>query len=175
MIHHNMITLLMLNICDEFICKPLEITSRSRFYKGKFSSEWKKVKKEACLQKGNKQELKKYHPISLLPVLGKRFERLSKSIFKLFTENNSMIRNLSCLATGDPCSNLFVPIRNQIMTVKQFMFLDISKAFDKVWHKDLIFKLKKMMYPRYLHLSSNLIDFFKIRKHRKCFWIISMV
>ena len=63
----------MLNICDEFICKPLEITSRSRFYKGKFSSEWKKVKKEACLQKGNKQELKKYHPISLLPVLGKRF------------------------------------------------------------------------------------------------------
>ena len=43
-------------------------------------------------------------------------------------------------------------------------FLDISKGFDKVWHKDLIFKIKQN------NLSSNLLstltDFLELIKQR---------
>ena len=68
---HDMISIRMLKICDESICKPLSIIFRSCLENGKFPSEWKKAnvlpisKKK---KKSNKQELKNYRPISLLPV-----------------------------------------------------------------------------------------------------------
>ena len=44
------------------------------------------------------------------------------------------------------------------------IFLDISKAFDKVWHKGLIFKLKQNGVTG--DLLNILIDFLKGRKQR---------
>jgi len=44
------------------------------------------------------------------------------------------------------------------------IFLDISKAFDKVWHKGLIFKIIKMDIPSYI--LKFIIDFLKDRKYR---------
>ena len=41
------------------------------------------------------------------------------------------------------------------------MFLDISKAFDKVWHDDLIFKLKQN------GISGKLLKFFEILLHNR--------
>ena len=40
------------------------------------------------------------------------------------------------------------------------VFLDISKAFDKVWHEDLLLKLKSINTPSYLFniISSFLLD-----------------
>ena len=47
-------------------------------------------------KKDSKQELKNYRPISLLPLPGKIFERLLyDSMFKFFTENNSISQNQS--------------------------------------------------------------------------------
>ena len=42
------------------------------------------------------------------------------------------------------------------------MFLDISNAFDKIWHKGLIFKLKQNGISG--NLLSTLPDFLKLRK-----------
>ena len=42
------------------------------------------------------------------------------------------------------------------------MLLDISKAFDKIWHKGLIFKLKQNGISG--NLLSTLHDFLKLRK-----------
>ena len=44
------------------------------------------------------------------------------------------------------------------------MFLDISKAFDKVWHKGLIHKLEQNGIGR--PLLKILTDFLKLRKQR---------
>ena len=79
----------MLKIFDEFICKPLSIIFQSYLENGKFPSEWKKTNVVPVFKKNNKQDLKNYRPISLLPVSGKIFERLLyDSMFKFFTENN---------------------------------------------------------------------------------------
>ena len=40
---HDMISIRMLKICDESICKPLSIIFRSCLENGKFPSEWKKT------------------------------------------------------------------------------------------------------------------------------------
>ena len=75
----------MLKIFDESICKPLSIIFQSCLENGKFPSEWKKTNVVPVFKKNNKQELKNYRPISLLPVSGKIFERLLyNSMFKVF-------------------------------------------------------------------------------------------
>ena len=80
---HDMINIRMLKIFDESICKPLSIIFQSCLENGKFPSEWKKTNVVPVFKKNNKQELKNYRPISLLPVSGKIFERLLyNSMFK---------------------------------------------------------------------------------------------
>ena len=79
----------MLHICDESICKPLEIIFRSCLEEGEFPSEWKKSILIPVFKKCNKQELKNYCPISLLPGSGKIVERLLyNSTFKFFSKNS---------------------------------------------------------------------------------------
>ena len=100
--------------------------------------------------KSNKQELKNYLPVSLLPVSGKIFERLLyECMFKFFNKNSLISQNHSDFIPGDSCTNQSLSITHQ--SYKSFddghearsAFLDMSKAFDKVWHKGHIFKLKR--------------------------------
>ena len=143
----------MLKICDESICKPLRMIFRSCLENGKFPSEWKKASVVPVFKKNNKQELKNYRPISLLPVSSKIFERLlCDSMFKFFTENNLISLNQSRFKPVDSGVNQLLSITHQIFKSLdngheiRSVFLDMSKAFDKVWHEGLIFKLKKKRY-----------------------------
>ena len=53
-------------------------------------------------KKGDKQILKNYRPISLLPITGKIFERLLYDrMFEFFTENNLISDNQSGFKPGD--------------------------------------------------------------------------
>ena len=91
-------------------------------------------------------------------------------MFKFFTENNLISQNQSGFKPGDSCTNQLLSITHQIY--KSFddghevlsVFLDMSKAFDKVWHKGLIFKLKQNGISG--NLLSTLTDFLKLRKQR---------
>ena len=97
-------------------------------------------------KKGDKQMLKNYRPISLLPTAGKVFERLLYDrMLEFFIENNLISKNQSGFRPVDSCINQFLSITHEIyqsfdddLEVRA-AFLDISKAFDKVWHKGLIF------------------------------------
>ena len=89
-------------------------------------------------------------------------------MFKFFIENELISPNQSGFKPGDSCTNQLLAITHEIY--KSFdkgfevrgVFLDILKAFDKVWHEGLIFKLK------HNSMSGNLInllcDFLKNRK-----------
>ena len=66
-------------------------------------------------KKGNKQSLKNYRPISLLPICSKIFERLIyNEMFTFFTENNLIFPNQSGFRPEDSCVNQILAITHKI-------------------------------------------------------------
>ena len=68
------------------------------------------------------------------------------TMFNFFSKNNLLSPNQSGLRPGDSCINQLLSINHEILSAFDTglevwgIFLDISKAFDKVWHDGLIFK-----------------------------------
>ena len=118
--------------------------------KGVCPNLWKKVNILPIHKKENGQLTKNYRPISLLPVCGKLFEKIIfDEIYTPLQENNLLSPKQSGFRPGDFTINPLLLITNEIpVTFDQYLmrelravFLDISKAFDKVWHERLISKL----------------------------------
>ena len=148
---YDMISIRMLKICDISICKPLELIFQSCIKHGKFLDEWKMANVVPAHKKSDKQIIKNYRPVSLLPICGKVFERfIYNSLFEYFIENDLIFPNQSGFRPGDPCTNQLVSITHEIYQSfddgfkVRGVFLDRSKAFDKVWHKALFINLSKM-------------------------------
>ena len=88
----------------------------------------------------------------MLPICDKVFERLIfNSLFNYFAENNLLSAHQSGFTPGDLCVQQLISITHEIYSAfdcnpspeVQGVFLDISKAFDKVWHDGLIYKFKR--------------------------------
>ena len=168
---HDQISIRMLKICGKTICKPLECIFRECLNTGLFPLEWKKANLVPVYKKGDKQCLINYCPVSLLPICGKIFEKLIfNEMFKFFNENNLISPKQSGFKPGDSCINQLISITHEIYEALdagfevRSVFLDISKAFDKVWHEGVLFKLSQN------GISGNLLklltDFLKNRKQR---------
>ena len=103
-------------------------------------------------KKEDKGLLKNYRPISFLPICAKIFEKLLfKHLYNYFHSNNLITEKQSGFQTGDSTANQFIDLVNEIhcsfdnnksLEVRS-VSMDISKAFDKVWHEGLLFKLKQ--------------------------------
>ena len=122
-------------------------------------------------KKGDKQNLKNHRPISLLPVPGKIFKRiLYNSMYEFFTESNLISPNQSGFKPGDSCMTQILSITHEIYKSfddgreVQGIFLDISKAFDKLWHQGLLHKLKQNGISG--KLFDVITDFLDFRKQR---------
>ena len=69
-------------------------------------------------------------------------------MYDFLTENDLLSPNQSGFRSGDSCINQLFSTNHEILNVfdkgleVRGIFLDILKAFDKVWHDGLIFKLR---------------------------------
>ena len=140
----------MLKLCSESIYKPLNLIFKSCLKTGQFPSEWKKANVVPVFKKGDKQLVKNYYPISLLSITGNISEKLLyNQMFDFFIRNDLISQNQSGFKPGDSYINQLLAITHEIyksfdacLDVKA-VFLDILKAFDKVWHQGLLCKLKQ--------------------------------
>ena len=82
---HDNISIRMLKICGDTIGKPLELIIKQALITGTYHSDWKKGNIVPVHKKGDKQNIKNYRPVSLLPICGKVFERiLFNNVFSFF-------------------------------------------------------------------------------------------
>ena len=135
----------MLKICGSSVCRPLQIIYESCLDREKFPQEWKKANVPVH-KKNDKQLVKNYRPISLLPTCGKIFERiLYNSFFNFLNQNDLISPAQPGFKPGDSWINQLLSITHEIYHSMdegyeiRGVFLDISKAFDKVWHEGLVF------------------------------------
>ena len=151
----------MIKLCGNSVCNPLSIIFNDCLNEGKFPHEWKKANVVSVYKKGNKQCLKNYRPISLLPICSKIFERLIyNEMFTFFTENKLISPNQSGLRSRVSYVNQ-LPITHKIYKLfdEEFevrgVFLNISKAFDKVWHEGLLFWKPFETFTRFTFLPKT--------------------
>ena len=99
--------------------------------------------RKQCLltKKSDKQSLNNYRFVSLQPILAKIIERLFfNEMFSFFIQNYLINKHQSDFKLGDSCINHLLTITHEMfqsfdqgIDLSRF-FLEISKAFDKVWH-----------------------------------------
>ncbi len=140
----------MIELCGENITLPLSIIFKNIIVTGIFPTLWKSANVTPVHKKESKQIVKNYRPISLLPLFAKVFERILFSKMYNFVSTNGLItKNQSGFQPGDSVTNQLICLVDSIhhsldinLEVRS-VFLDMSKAFDKVWHEGLLFKLKQ--------------------------------
>ena len=108
-------------------------------------------------KKGDKQLLQNYHPVSLLPICSKIFETIFNPNIIFCPQQSGFRSSHSCQSQLPPIVHgIIYASFDQIPTLEvRANFLDISKAFDKVWHKELIFKFE------HIGISGNLLSLLK--------------
>ena len=88
-----------------------------------------------------------------MPICGKIFERiLYKALHNHLNDNFLLCESQSGFRCGDSCVNQLLSITNMIYSSfdknpsleLRGVFLDISRAFDRVWHEGLLYKLKSI-------------------------------
>ena len=93
---HDNISIHMLKICGDTICKPLELIFKQALTTVVFRFEWKRGSIVPYYKKCDKQNFKSYRPVFLPPICGKFFERLIfNERFSFFLDNNFLAPNQS--------------------------------------------------------------------------------
>ena len=113
---------------------------------------WKIANVTPIFKKSDKQLIKNYRPISLLPICGKIIEKIIfNNLYAYLHRNNLITKNQSGFRPGDSTTNQLLYILDEIHQAfhstksleVRAVFFDISKAFDKVWHDGFVFKLEQ--------------------------------
>ena len=141
----------MIKLRGKSITYSLKLIFEVSLQEGTFPSCWKKANVVPVHKKEDKNLLKNYRPISFLSIFGKIFERiLFIDLFNYFDKNQFLTKCQPEFLPGDSYISQLLSIVHDTNSSFDYdptidvrgVFLDISKAFDKVWHDGILFKLE---------------------------------
>ena len=156
-----------LKLCADTLCKPLAYLFNKSLKLGYFPLKWKIALVTAIFKKLNRQIKTNYRPISLLSCISKVLERIVFiDMFKYFFVNKLLSPYNSGFKPNDSTVNRLIALLEAVYQGLDeskeiiLVLLDISKAFDRVWHTGLLFKLKQygIQDPLLSWLGSYLSD-----------------
>ncbi len=147
---HDNISARMLKLSSSYICDSLCSLINRSLTLGRFPDSLKKANVTPLFKQGHKNDKGNYRPISILPSISKIFERIVYiKLYEFLSESNFFVNFQSGFRANDSTVNQLIDISHLIYRKLKNneevigIYLDISKAFDKVWHQGLIYKLKK--------------------------------
>ena len=159
----------LLKEAKEYIYKPLTKLFNKSLQTQTFPLIWKRANVLPVYKKGAANILGNYRPISLLSINSKIFEKIVfKYVYNHFKDNflisiwQSGFR--PSMSTVTQLTELYHQFCKAVSDGKEIrvVFLDISKAFDRVWHKGLLFKLKQF------GITGSLLDWFSNYLKDRC-------
>jgi histone H3/H4 len=138
---------------------------------GSFPDTWKTANITPLHKKNQKHLVQNYRPISLLSSVGKCLERcVNKELLSFLLATGSISPLQSAFTPKNSTTYQLLELYHHITAAMdkgkdiRFIFLDFSKAFDRVWHAGLLHKLKEA------GIGNPLLKWFKSylsnRKHR---------
>lgn len=130
------------------LATPLARLYQICFDRGLFPAAWKVADVIPCHKKGDKHSPSNYRPISLLSIISKVMERLIYEAMWHHIDTHQLISNRQFgfragHSTSDALTYVTQSLTNSMNNREEARMtcLDISKAFDRVWHPGLLAKL----------------------------------
>ncbi|MCF1459523.1 MAG: reverse transcriptase family protein, partial [Shewanella sp.] len=134
-----------------FLSQPLSVLFNRSLSQGYFPSQWKDGYLTPIHKKDDKSLPSNYRPISLLDPIGKVMERcVHKHLYNYISENHLLTPFQSGFVPGDSTTyqllHTYHTFCEAVDSGKEVraVFCDISKAFDRVWHRGLLYKLTRI-------------------------------
>ena len=158
-----------IRFCCEGLYKPFTSLINTSFRLGQYPSAWKLANGLPLFKKDDRQLKTNYRPVSLLPSLSKICEKVAFfHLFNFLSKIGFFYRFQSGFRPGDSTVMQPVYIHKIYEALEEgsemrAVFLDISKAFDRVWHRDLIAKLRSIVERSLLNWF---ISYLSCRKQR---------
>ena len=148
---HDQISAKILKAAGESIVPSLTRLFQLCLRTNRYPNEWKKANVIPLHKKDDKNNCNNYRPVSILPTVSKIFERIIfKNVYNFFHDNNLITVHQSGFRPNDSTVNQLAYLYHTFchaLDDKKYIkivYCDISKAFDRVCHKGLIFKLKQI-------------------------------